>query len=132
MATMTDVTAAIHAANQLFETRVRAHDTAGIAALYTDDAILMPPNADFMQGPRAISAFFKSAIDGMGVSQLKLKTIDVETLGDTAIEVGSYAMYAAEQLLDEGKYLVVWKQRPGGDWRLHRDIFNSSRPPAAA
>jgi hypothetical protein len=30
-------------------------------------------------------------------------------------------------VLDEGKYIVIWKQVEG-QWKLHRDILNSSRP----
>ena len=33
-------------------------------------------------------------------------------------------------LTDRGKYLVVWKRGADGNWRLHRDIFNSSLPPS--
>jgi ketosteroid isomerase-like protein len=29
--------------------------------------------------------------------------------------------------VDQGKYIVIWKQ-DGGQWKLHRDIFNSSLP----
>jgi len=31
------------------------------------------------------------------------------------------------QVADEIKYIVVWKHE-GGEWKLHRDIWNSSRP----
>ena len=31
------------------------------------------------------------------------------------------------QALDAGKFIVVWK-REAGQWKLHRDIFNSSMP----
>ena len=32
---------------------------------------------------------------------------------------------------DSGKYLVVWKN-DGGSWKLHRDIWTTSQPAAAA
>ena len=31
--------------------------------------------------------------------------------------------------MDSGKFIVIWKQE-GGQWKLHRDIWNSSMPPA--
>jgi ketosteroid isomerase-like protein len=31
------------------------------------------------------------------------------------------------KVLDEGKYIVIWKHEDG-QWKLHRDILNSSRP----
>ena len=30
-------------------------------------------------------------------------------------------------MLDEGKYIVIWK-REAGQWKLHRDILNRSMP----
>jgi len=29
-----------------------------------------------------------------------------------------------------GKYIVIWKLEPTGEWRIHRDIFNWDIPPA--
>jgi hypothetical protein len=36
---------------------------------------------------------------------------------------------AGGQVLDMGKYVVIWKQE-AGQGKLHRDIWNSSRPAA--
>jgi len=56
---------------------------------------------------------------------------EVEDHGDTAIEVGKYTLKGEEgQVLDTGKYTVIWKQEEG-QWKLHRDIFNSSVPAAS-
>jgi ketosteroid isomerase-like protein len=60
-----------------------------------------------------------------------LKTVEVEQIGTTAIEVGSYTLSGADgAALDKGKYLVVWKKE-GKEWKLFRDIFNTSQAPAA-
>jgi hypothetical protein len=43
-----------------------------------------------------------------------------------AIEIGRYSLLGAnETLMDHGKYLVVWK-RFDAQWKLHRDIWNTS------
>jgi ketosteroid isomerase-like protein len=31
------------------------------------------------------------------------------------------------QVIDNGKYVVLWR-REAGQWKLHRDIWNSSQP----
>ncbi len=62
---------------------------------------------------------------------MKLATRDVEELANTAIELGTYTLFGAnEQRLDQGKYLVVWKEEMG-QWKLHQDIWNTSMPAAA-
>jgi hypothetical protein len=45
-----------------------------------------------------------------------------------ANEVGKYRITGeGGKLLDTGKYVVVWK-REQGQWKLHRDIWNTSMP----
>ncbi len=64
----------------------------------------------------------------MGIKAIKLETIEVEGYGDTASEVGRYILESGDgQVLDQGKFIVIWKQE-AGQWKLHRDIINSSMP----
>lgn len=126
MAASSDVQAAIRAANNTFLTRFRGGDAPGIAALYTASGMLLPPQSDFVRGPEGIRAFWQGAMD-MGLKDAQLETIEVEALGDTAIEVGKYTLLTGQgEAADEGKYLVIWK-RDQTSWKLHRDVWNSSR-----
>jgi ketosteroid isomerase-like protein len=63
----------------------------------------------------------------MGITKtVRLETIEAEEHGDTAIEIGKYTdSGGAGNVIDRGKYVVIWKQE-GGQWKLHRDIWNSS------
>jgi len=118
---------AIAAANETFMALFGAGDAAGVAALYTASGQLLPPNAGFMVGREAIQAFWQGAMD-MGIATAKIETLEVEGHGDTAIEVSTYTLHAQDGTeLDAGKFIVVWK-RVEGEWKLHRDIFNSSKP----
>jgi len=121
---------AIAAADEQFMATFNRGDAAGVAALYTEQGQLLPPNADFMVGREAIHAFWQGAMD-MGIASAKIEIREVEGHGDTAIEVSTYALYAqGGQELDAGKFIVIWKH-VGGEWKLHRDIFNSSKPAPA-
>ncbi len=125
MTVTTDVHGAIRAANDVFEARFASRDAAGIAALYTDQAWLMPPGGDFVRATHAIRDFWQGVIDD-GITRAYLQSVDVEALGDTAVEAGTYKLLAGQSVVDQGKYLVEWKVDRRGDWRLHRDIWNSS------
>jgi uncharacterized protein (TIGR02246 family) len=128
--TAQQVREAIEAANEVFMATAGKGDAAGLAALYTEEAQLLPPNADFHIGRQVIQAFWQATVNA-GIKEARLETLEVEPHGDTAIEVGKYTLYAeGGQELDAGKYVVIWK-REGGKWRLHRDIFNSSKPAPA-
>jgi uncharacterized protein (TIGR02246 family) len=107
---------------------IKRGDAAGLAALYTDDGQVLPPNASFVTGMKAIQAFWQAVMD-MGIKEAKIDVLEVEGYGVTATEVGTFTLLGeGEQELDRGKYIVIWK-REGGRWKLHRDIFNSSLPP---
>jgi uncharacterized protein (TIGR02246 family) len=127
MATSTEVREAISAGNKRFMETFELGDAAGMATLYTENGQLLPPNTDIVSGRQGIQAFWQGAID-MGIKAMKLETTELEEHGDTAIAVGKYTLSGeGDQVIDSGKYVVILKQE-GGQWRLHRDIWNTSMP----
>ena len=115
----------IRTANDNFESIFGRGDSAGMAELYTDNGILLPTGSDFVKGKQAIEAFWQGAMD-MGIKNVKLDIVEVEQFGDTAIDMGQYTlMNQDDQVMDTGKYVVIWKHEDG-TWKLHRDIWNSS------
>lgn len=119
----------IEAVNARFESYVSQQQWDSLMTLYTDDAILMPPGAPMAEG-RAIRDGF-AEMGESGVSRMDLETVDVAGAGDMAYEVGRYTIEGPSGMhIDEGKYLVVW-MNVDGEWRLHRDAFNSDLPSPA-
>lgn len=122
-----DVTEEIQAANENFMAAFASSDAEALAALYTQDGRLLPPNSDVVAGTAAIQGFWQTVMDA-GVAEAQLTTEEAEGFGDTAFEVGRYSLYdSAGNTLDGGKYVVIWKKTEEA-WRLHRDIWNSSMP----
>jgi uncharacterized protein (TIGR02246 family) len=124
--TSTGVQAAIAAANENSMAAFKRGDAAGMAKFYTENGQLLPTGSDFVTGKAAIQAFWQAAMD-MGITKtVRLETVEAEEHGDTAIEIGKYTdSGGAGNVIDRGKYVVIWKQE-GGQWKLHRDIWNSS------
>lgn len=114
----------IKAANGRFVECFRRRDADGIVALYAAAAKLLPPRSDFVHGRQAIRDLWQNVMD-RGVEEAALQTLELETHGDTSIEVGTYVMRAGGNIVDHGKYIVIWKQENGA-WKLHRDMWNSS------
>jgi uncharacterized protein (TIGR02246 family) len=122
--------AAIEAANGRFVELYGKGDAAAVAGLYTEDAQVLPPNGDVVTGRAAVQSFWKGVMDA-GVKGAKLTTVELMPSGNTAYEVGRYELTGADgKTLDRGKYVVIWK-RDGSQWRLHRDIWNTSAPAPA-
>lgn len=118
---------AIEAQNKQFIQAVEKGDAQAMADLYSAHAMVFPSNSEIVKGKEAIKALFQGLLDS-GVKGFSLTTIEVEGFGNTANEVGTYIMRdASGKQIDKGKYIVIWK-RENGQWKLHRDIFNSSVP----
>ncbi len=122
-----DVHNAIASANETLMASFRRGDAAGLASLYTENGQFLIPYSDFVTGKEAIEVAIQGFFD-MGAKSITLETIEVEGYGDTASEVGKYILGGEDgMVLDEGKYIVIWKQE-AGQWKLHRDMINSSMP----
>ena len=127
MTQATGIREAIAAANEEFMATFSRGDAEGIAALYTEDAQVLPPNGDFVTGKHAIQAFWQALLD-MGIKAAMLEILEVERHDDTAIEVSKFTLQGeGDQVLDRGKCIVIWRHE-AGQWKLRRDIFNSSQP----
>ena len=121
--------AAIAAVNQQFMDAVERKDAAGIAALYTEDAKVLPPGSPPVEGRAALEQLFAGMTQGIG--RVQIDTVELMAHGDMAHEQEALTFFDASGAeVDEGKAIVIWK-KVGEDWRLHRDIFNSSVPPPA-
>jgi ketosteroid isomerase-like protein len=127
VAQTTSPRAAIDAANAKFSADFAKGDDNAVAAHYTAGGWAFPPNGEIAKGREAIAKVWKGAMDA-GVKQVKLATVEVEAHGDAAHEVGTYVLMGeGGKQLDNGKYVVVWK-KDGGQWKIHRDIWNTSMP----
>lgn len=127
-----DARSAIEAANARFTDSFNKGDVAAAASIYDADATLLPPNLAAISGQPAIADYWQGGWKA-GVRNVKLATTEVSTHGNEASEVGTYEMEVqspdgAVVGHDHGKYIVLWKRDANGQWKWHRDIYNSDVP----
>ena len=120
-----DVRAEIDAVNRQFVDGAGSGNIDAMGGVYTEDARILPPGQPMVQGRAAIKEFWAGAAEALGVTGVDLTTEVLETHGDTAEEIGAFTIHGADGVLDQGKYVVVWK-RTGDGWRWHWDIWNSN------
>jgi len=73
--------------SEAWEAALNARDVDGVAALYTNDARLMPPNGEMSTGQDAVRAAFGGMIEA-GLS-VDLTSADASVSGDIAYNLGN-------------------------------------------
>ena len=107
---------------------MNAKDWDALAALYTEDAVMMAPDAPAIEGRAAIREFF---VAFPPVESMQLNQIEVEGRGDLAFVRGAFTMTLESDegpVEQVGKYLEIRRREADGVWRLHVDIFNIDQP----
>jgi uncharacterized protein (TIGR02246 family) len=102
-------------------------DAAALAAMYTEDAYVLPPGAEIIKGRSAIGAFWQQQMQQIG--DVKCTALDVKPLSRKAArEIGTCSFRTKGQQPQDGalKYAVVW-EKVGGQWELLQDIWNTKK-----
>jgi ketosteroid isomerase-like protein len=121
-----------------------AKDATKLTSLYSEDAVLMPPNMPMIKGQAAIAAHFEKEFAG----DMKLQLTPIESMiaGSQGFGMGTSttvtfkrggtsqtlpgAGSGAATTTEAGKYVLVFKM-VGPDWKIAFDIFNSDHPAPA-
>jgi uncharacterized protein (TIGR02246 family) len=107
-------------------------DAKAVAALYAEDALLLPPGVSGVSGRAAILRYFtKDIADSKAagaVFALNPKT-DVGVSGNMGWESGTYKVNVKGAVVETGKFLSVSRKKDG-KWLYIRDTWNADVPPA--
>ncbi len=109
---------------------VNSKDWAAVTALYTEDAILLPPNQPLVQGREAILAWAEAFPP---LTEFDLTLVEVDGYGDLAYVRGMGTMTmtpegAPEPIKDTVKYIEIRRKQDDGSWLIAIDIMNSDLP----
>lgn len=124
-----DDAAAIRQALSDFVVHAVAGDWDALAALYTEKAVLMPPNQELAIGRSAIRNVFSP----LTIRDFQLEAVEIDGRGDLAFSRGTYSWTVSvgegEPVPDHGKWLAIWREQADGTWLLSQDIWNSDQAP---
>jgi len=124
---------AINSLRDKFIALDNASDVAGLASLFTNDAVLMPPNQAAVTGNQAIESWFQTTFDQF-TTEFTVASEELEVVGDWAFDWGAYMTAltpkaGGEATEDRGKYIVILRKQVDGSWRIVKNIWNSNNPP---
>jgi len=100
--------------------------------LWTEDAVMMPPNSPALEGREEIITF-QEMVAGPPPTEFVLDVLDIDGTGDVAYVRGTYSITMTvagvpEPVRDEGKYLSIFKKQPDATWLFAVDTWNSDLP----
>lgn len=120
--------AGIQAVSDEFVEYLLGGNFAGVASLYTEDAVLLPPNEPSITGHAAIEEFM---INFPPVTQFDLANVTVEGSGDMAYVHGTgYLVMTGPDgstIEDTFKFIEI-RRKVDDRWLIAYDIFNSDLP----
>ena len=121
---------AIKELHQMWTPAIVEQDFDTLIALYTEDAIVLPPNGPKVQGRAAVLEWMK-ALPTIADANLTIEEID--GYGDLAFARGAYFMTmmpegSSEPIQDRGKFIEIRRKQADGSWLIYRDIFTSDLP----
>lgn len=122
--------AAIADFNRRYVQAINDGDIDTLAALTTDDHVMLAPNRPPLVGKAALVQAMTRAFEQTEIDE---SWTPVETVidGDLAYQRGTYVVRArpkgsdAEMRATTGSFLRIYRRQPNGEWRMTRDVFNT-------
>ena len=107
-----------------------AKDLDKTVSFYSDDAIVMPPNASAANTKESIRSAWKEMLTSPGAAiSWKTTKVEVAKAGDLAYVSGTYEETmtdaSGKPVKDRGKYVEIFKKQADGTWKVVADIWNS-------
>ena len=103
-------------------------DPAMVAAIFTEDGIILAGNGKIIKGRQQILESQREAMRNVGQGvKVSVTTLGVWLEGDTAYETGKFVYrYKGNRdnpVTDEGRYVTIWKRQGDGTWKLTMDMI---------
>jgi ketosteroid isomerase-like protein len=127
-----DDLAALTAFNERYLAAINDEDIAALSALTTDAHVMLPPNQEPVVGKAANDAMNGSAFDRYEFNET-WRPVETFIDGDLGFQRGTFTVIATprgdgERVEVNGSFLRIYQRQANGEWRMTRDMFNSSTP----
>ncbi|MBA7538256.1 hypothetical protein ES705_30530 [subsurface metagenome] len=117
---------AIEGIIQQYAQAMQAKDLNAWMGLWTEDAVMMPPNSPALEGREAI---IQDLMAGPAPTEFVLDVLDIDGTGDVAYVRGTYSITMTvagvpEPVRYNGNYLSIFKKQPDATWLFAVDTWN--------
>ncbi|HEX5634053.1 MAG TPA: SgcJ/EcaC family oxidoreductase [Gemmatimonadales bacterium] len=106
-----------------YEEASNSGDPGALSALYTDDALLLPPDGGVVSGREAIREFWTGGME----TGLSFEVVRTSAGPEGGFIAGRFHLAATDASpADSGKYVLCLRRGGDGRWRVTADIWNST------
>lgn len=123
--------ASVIALQQQWVSNFKNRDAAGLANLFTEDAVRMPDNAATTIGRQSLEAAYRQEFSGVWRSKF-----DILLTTDEVVVAGDYAFARGRDTLTEekdgktietaGKWMATYRRQPDGAWKYFWSTYNNN------
>ncbi len=112
----------VRAAYAAWDAAFGKSDAKAIGAMYTDDALLLPPSHDVLKGPAAVEKFF-TGLFSAGVTGHKLELIEAQGTPGLVVAAARWSAQSKNGAAG-GVATHEFTRQAGGNLKLRLHIFN--------
>ena len=129
---LADDLAAITGFNERYLAAINNEDIAALSALTTDGHVMLVPNSEPVVGKTANDAMNGGAFERYEFSET-WQPVETVIDGGLAFQRGTFTTIATprgdgNRLEVSGSFMRIYQRQANGEWRMTRDMFNSSTP----
>ncbi len=124
---------AIRALDEQWSAAAAKNDLEGTLAFYSDDAVLLPPNAPVATDRKSVRESWAGLLGPNTAVSWKVSKVEVAESGELGYLYGVYKLAIKDPkggpaVNDTGKLLEIWKKQSDGKWKCIVDTYNSDLP----
>ena len=122
---------------QRFSAAYATLDAQRVGAIYTDDALYLPPGGDIIRGRAAIEDRYEQGFREdrrkRHTRRISFEPVDRVVSGDIRNDIGYYTIESSEpgghRDTFRGKFVKVWRRGGDGVWRIRTDSYSAAARP---
>lgn len=123
---LAEVARIIKEKNDRFTAAHISGDTAVLNGYYAPDARVFAPNTPPVEGRAAIARMNDEYVS-FGITEAEETTTRIYGNAEYVVDEGNYRMrYGKDHMLEEGKYLNVWKNT-NGEWHIYANTWSPNK-----
>ena len=123
----------LRAAAEAYAAAASAKDAETVVSMYDTDALMIPPNAELVDGLAGVQEYRFGFIETPGVSlEFELVRVEVAASGDIgwSFAIGDITIDQGDE--EPGRDIVrdfhTWRRQSDGSWKVVVDMWNSGMP----